>query len=542
MDGPSAKQQKYDRQLRLWGAHGQIALEEAHVLVLGATTTGCEVVKNLVLPGTGSFTVVDDATTSASHVGTNFFLTSADVGSPLAAAACAGLQELNPDTLGHFVEAEPNAYVAEAESLPYDVVIATDVVSEATLRSLAPSHTLLVARTYGLVGLVRTSLPGESGSGSGKMHTIVESHPDHNRIDLRITNPFDGLRAHADAIDLDALDTYAYNHVPYPILLLKALDAFVALHGHPPASSADKREFRKALRALARDPEGQNNVDEASKAALRAWVKSVPSDDVAAVLAAAPAKVGPEAEPFWLAAAGLAAFVEQGVADGCLPLPGTLPDMAATTEGYIAITKVYHDQAEAEFATLRSLVDGIVADAGAPEGTVSDEYLRLVVKNAASIRSVTLSSLVDELDGSEKTTAALSAALGSGSTTATTAALYLMLRAADGFKAAHGRWPGDAPEGDPDFNWESDIPDLKTIVTSVLDSLGLADASSSGALADDLIHEFCRFANAEINPVAVVVGAVAAQEVIKLLTSQYVPMDNVFVFNGMDTTGGVLSL
>ena len=52
-DGPTAKDQKYDRQLRLWGANGQKALEEAHVCLInnGAGAVGVETLKNLVLPG-----------------------------------------------------------------------------------------------------------------------------------------------------------------------------------------------------------------------------------------------------------------------------------------------------------------------------------------------------------------------------------------------------------------------------------------------------------------------------------------------------------
>lgn len=36
---------------RLWGDHGQDALENAHVCVINATSTGTELLKNLVLPG-----------------------------------------------------------------------------------------------------------------------------------------------------------------------------------------------------------------------------------------------------------------------------------------------------------------------------------------------------------------------------------------------------------------------------------------------------------------------------------------------------------
>jgi amyloid beta precursor protein binding protein 1 len=50
---PSEKEKKYDRQLRLWAASGQAALESANILLAnsGSGTVGVETLKNLVLPG-----------------------------------------------------------------------------------------------------------------------------------------------------------------------------------------------------------------------------------------------------------------------------------------------------------------------------------------------------------------------------------------------------------------------------------------------------------------------------------------------------------
>ena len=50
---PTSKEKKYDRQLRLWAASGQAALEESHVLLIntGTGVTGIEALKNLILPG-----------------------------------------------------------------------------------------------------------------------------------------------------------------------------------------------------------------------------------------------------------------------------------------------------------------------------------------------------------------------------------------------------------------------------------------------------------------------------------------------------------
>nr|CAI5842278.1 unnamed protein product [Callosobruchus analis] len=53
------KSKKYDRQLRLWGDHGQKLLENSKVCLINATALGTEVLKSLVLPGIGSFTIVD---------------------------------------------------------------------------------------------------------------------------------------------------------------------------------------------------------------------------------------------------------------------------------------------------------------------------------------------------------------------------------------------------------------------------------------------------------------------------------------------------
>ena len=76
LHGPTAKEKKYDRQLRLWAASGQAALENAKVLLLnsGSGVVGVETLKNLILPGVGSFTIVEETNGSELDLGVNFFL------------------------------------------------------------------------------------------------------------------------------------------------------------------------------------------------------------------------------------------------------------------------------------------------------------------------------------------------------------------------------------------------------------------------------------------------------------------------------------
>ena len=106
LHGPTAKEKKYDRQLRLWAAAGQQALEEAHVLLLngGAGVVGIETLKNLVLPGVGNFTIVDERMVQEEDLGVNFFLEESSLGRSRAEECCKFLQELNPEVKGYAVQ------------------------------------------------------------------------------------------------------------------------------------------------------------------------------------------------------------------------------------------------------------------------------------------------------------------------------------------------------------------------------------------------------------------------------------------------------
>lgn len=105
-DLPTAKEKKYDRQLRLWGASGQEALEETHILLInnGSGVTGIEALKNLVLPGIGQFSILDPSLVTEADLGVNFFLERESLGTFRAEETVRLLQELNPDVKGTAVK------------------------------------------------------------------------------------------------------------------------------------------------------------------------------------------------------------------------------------------------------------------------------------------------------------------------------------------------------------------------------------------------------------------------------------------------------
>lgn len=54
---------------RLWGEHGQAYLEAAQLCLINVTALGTEILKNIVLPGVGGFTIVDSGIVTEEDIG-----------------------------------------------------------------------------------------------------------------------------------------------------------------------------------------------------------------------------------------------------------------------------------------------------------------------------------------------------------------------------------------------------------------------------------------------------------------------------------------
>lgn len=119
LQGPSEKERKYDRQLRLWAASGQAALESANILLVnsGSGTAGVETLKNLILPGIGRFTIADQAAVTEEDLGVNFFLDELSLGSSRVQTTTNFLLELNPDVQGEWYPKTQVSYISIEEEV-----------------------------------------------------------------------------------------------------------------------------------------------------------------------------------------------------------------------------------------------------------------------------------------------------------------------------------------------------------------------------------------------------------------------------------------
>jgi len=114
-----------DRNSRMIGAFGLDVIAKMvgmKVLIVGCKGIGIEVAKNTVLAGVHTLTIFDPTPTSVRDLGTNFFLTEADVGKPRATACAPRVAELNSNVL---VQAAEGGELTEALVAQHTIAVFT---------------------------------------------------------------------------------------------------------------------------------------------------------------------------------------------------------------------------------------------------------------------------------------------------------------------------------------------------------------------------------------------------------------------------------
>ncbi|KAI3806780.1 hypothetical protein L1987_22695 [Smallanthus sonchifolius] len=517
---------KYDRQLRIWGEQGQAALEKASICLLNCGPTGSETLKNLVLGGIGSITVVDGSKVENGDLGNNFMVNESSLGQPKAKCVCAFLQELNDAVKAKFIEEHPVTLIETNPSFfsQFTLVVATQLVEDSMVkldRICRDANVMLIfARSYGLSGFVRIS---------AKEHAVIESKPDHFLDDLRLNNPWPELKKFTDNIDLDTSDPVVHKHVPYILILVKIAEEWAKSHGgRLPSTREEKKEFKELIKAkmVAAD---EDNYKEAIEASFKVFASQGISSDLKRILDDTCAEVESGASDFWVMVAALKEFIANE-GGGEAPLEGSIPDMTSSTELYVNLQKLYQAKAEADFLVVEQRVRNILKKIGRDPYSISKTDIKGFCKNARKL-TVCRYKLIEEefsspvLPELQKylTDEEYSVAVG----------FYILLRAVDRFSANYNTFPGQF-----DGAMDEDISRLKTTAISLLSDLGC----NGSTLTEDLINEMCRYGAAELHAVAAYIGGVTSQEVIKLITRQFVPMSGTFIFNGIDHKSQLLSL
>ncbi|KAF9606688.1 hypothetical protein IFM89_027732 [Coptis chinensis] len=176
---------------------------------------------------------------------------------------------------------------------------------------------------------------------------------------------------------------------------------------------------------------------------------------------------------------------------------------------YINLQKIYQAKAEADFLAIEQRVRNILKRIGREPYSIPKTTIKSFCRNARKLIVCRYRPIEEELNSP------------------VLSELQKYLTDKD------YRFPG-LHVGEMD----EDISRLKTIAVGLLGDLGC----NGSALTEDLINEMCRFGVAELHAVAAFIGGVASQEVIKLITKQFVPMYGTFIFNGIDHKSQLLAL
>ena len=556
LHGPSAKEKKYDRQLRLWAASGQAALEEAHLLLInaGPGVIGVETLKNLVLPGIGHFTILDPAIVQVEDLGVNFFLDETSLGKSRAEQTCNFLKELNPDVAGNFLSESLESFINRHDSLrPYSHILVASPLDPQLLFTISEhaqrTHTpVCYLHCVGFYAHFSLHLP--------PTFPIVDTHPDPNSTtDLRLVKPWSTLSEFAiqKTKNLESMNDHEHGHVSYVLLLLHYLEKWKEGHdGGFPSTYKEKNEFRESVRAGMRtnNAEGsEENYEEAIAAVLKSLNEPAPSSAVKDVLNAPECKdLSPQSANFWVVANAISQFYKK---HGVLPLPGSVPDMKAQSADYIQLQNVYKSKARQDIEEVVRTVRSLETQLGR-HSQIELSEVEAFCKNAGHVKLVRgrpfhIIRPDAKLVWGDRAKFAANALTDDSSLML----LYIAFLAYDEFCATHSAnlhlsapQPPGALDVDVDEEKMTDI--AYKIISSLLKEAGSTlDDSEYDEVKErvgDICAELTRVRGAELHNIAALTGGLVAQEVIKVITKQYIPVDNTCLFDGIRSVSAVLRL
>jgi len=202
-----------------------------------------------------------------------------------------------------------------------------------------------------------------------------------------------------------------------------------------------------------------------------------------------------------------------------LPLIGTIPDMHSDSKSFYTLQTIYKQKALQDFNNVKKYVS--------QNDPILDLEIKLFCQNILHLRVLRYRSLEDELntplvqnlEGVMIDYMEVDPVPGNG-------VWYIILRAAERFHMEYSRYPGERKES------KNDVPDLKKHTQTILKELNM----DQNCIPDEYLVEMCRFGNAQVHSICAFIGGVAAQEIIKIITKQWVPLNNTFIYNAVKSS------
>lgn len=430
----------------------------------------------------------------------------------------------------------------------YKIVIVSGPIKRSSLAAITVSARqlgipVIYTRSVGFYSVFSLQLPAE--------FPVVETHPDpESTQDLRLVNPWPELQAAVGRVsNLETLDDHDHGHVPYIFILLHYLEKWKAEHdGRVPENYQEKRAFRDMVRAGARtsNPEGgEENFDEAAGAVLKSINPWSLRSNIREIFEMEQCRnLTSDSDHFWIIASALSAFHSK---HGVLPLPGTLPDMKAQSADYIALQKIYKTKAQMDMAEVLATVRATEAQLGASRtGPIEHKEVEIFCKNASHVKVIQGLDIPRLGDSSAPPRHTTRTALRNGlENPESLITIYIAFEALD--TIVDGIQSGQLPPTalDDDTTWESTTHRLLALLGPQRgddETETAVDEEQARERTAQAVQELRRTAGGELHNISALTGGLVAQEALKVLTRQYVPLENTCIFDGIGSRSEMFRL
>lgn len=394
---------------------------------------------------------------------------------------------------------------------------------------------VIYVRSVGFYSTFSLQLPPE--------FPIVETHPDPESVqDLRLLNPWPELKQAASRLDrLDGLDDHEHGHVPYILILLHYLEKWKDEHdGKLPDNYKEKTAFKEMVRGGARTNNtdgGEENYDEAVAAVMKSISPWSLRSNIREIFQMEQCQhPTANSDNFWIIASGIHTFYKKY---NILPLPGSLPDMKAQSSDYVALQNIYKAKARQDVNEVVEYVRECERQIGSRSfPPVSEQEVERFCKNASHIKVIYGRDIPRLRNAAASLSPDISrkAIRSAFSDPESLLPIYIAFEALDLIIDGLESGKSDSttittsPTIANDSAWNVAIDQVLTTITegdaSVIDD----KIRQSVVLAS---QELRRAEGGELHNISSLTGGLVAQEALKVITRQYIPMDNTCVFDGV---------
>lgn len=270
---------------------------------------------------------------------------------------------------------------------------------------------------------------------------------------------------------------------------------------------------------------GDGNIDEAMKFAYYCYSPSELPNDMNNLLNNEKLnELNEKSDKFWFVVRSINDFYKM---HKYLPLSGRIPDITCSTENYIKLQEVYNNESMVEEEELKEICKKHLHDVGLNEDYIDNDYYKYVLKNINCLSSMSTSSISEELE-MKSSKEAFENEFYEGMDNVNDVPLYwyLLLRCNDLFGSKYGKDIKINGSGKEENDYSDICNELSEKYNKVI-HIDEKDIKEMYRYSDDM----------QLITMNSIIGGIVSEEAIKLLTKEFIPLNNTMMICGMNGSG-----